>query len=84
MPAQDTGGSQFFLTFRPTEHLDGSHTVFGRVIEGDDVLAKLARTQDAQGRPVPGVEPDIIVKAEVLRKRDHPYVPETLPDPRGR
>jgi len=81
---EDTGGSQFFLTFRPTDHLDGRHTVFGRVIEGDDVLAKLVRTQDAQGRPVPGVEPDTIVKAEVLRKRDHPYVAEMLPGPRGR
>lgn len=81
---QDTGGSQFFLTFRPTEHLDGKHTVFGRVIEGDEVLAKLARTQDGQGQPVPGVEPSRIVKAEAVRKRDHAYVPETLPDPKGR
>lgn len=79
---KDTGGSQFFLTFRPTEHLDGKHTVFGRVIAGDEVLAKLARTQDEQGRPVPGVEPDRILKAEVLRKRSHPYEPKTLPDPR--
>jgi len=80
----DTGGSQFFLTFRPTDHLDGRHTVFGRVIEGDDVLAKLVRTQDSQGRPVPGVEPDTIMKAEILRKRDHSYAAETLPGPRGR
>jgi cyclophilin family peptidyl-prolyl cis-trans isomerase len=79
---RDTGGSQFFLTFRPTEHLDGKHTVFGRVISGFDVLPKLARTQDGQGRPVQGIEPDKIVKAEVLRKRNHPYVPATLPDPR--
>jgi len=73
----DTGGSQFFLTFRPTEHLDGKHTVFGRVIDGFDVLPKLARTSDDQGRPVSGVQPDKIVKAEVLRKRNHPYVPQT-------
>jgi cyclophilin family peptidyl-prolyl cis-trans isomerase len=79
---QDTGGSQFFLTFRPTEHLDGKHTVFGRVIAGDEVLAKLVRTQDGQGRPVPGVEPDKILKAEVLRKRDHAYDPVTIPGPR--
>ncbi len=79
---KDTGGSQFFLTFAPTEHLDGKHTVFGRVIEGFDVLPRLARTQDPQGRPVAGVEPDRIVKATVLRKRPHPYEPKTLPDPR--
>jgi cyclophilin family peptidyl-prolyl cis-trans isomerase len=80
---RDTGGSQFFLTFRPTDHLDGKHTVFGRVIEGFDVLPKLMRTTDDQGRPVAGVQPDTIVKAEVLRKRNHPYVPETKPDTRS-
>jgi cyclophilin family peptidyl-prolyl cis-trans isomerase len=80
---KNTGGSQFFLTFRPTEHLDGRHTVFGRVIEGFDVLPKLARTQDAEGRSMPGIKPDTIVKAKVLRKRDHAYDPKTLPDPRN-
>ena len=79
---KDTGGSQFFLTFRPTEHLDGKHTVFGRVLAGEDVLPKLVRTQDAEGQPVPGVQPDKIQKAEVIRKRDHAYLPKTLPDPR--
>jgi len=78
----NTGGSQFFLTFRPTEHLDGKHTVFGRVIDGFDVLPKLMRTQDDQGLPVAGVVPDKITKAVVVRKRNHPYTPATLPDPR--
>lgn len=81
---RNTGGSQFFLTFRPTEHLDGKHTVFGRVISGFDVLPKLLRTQDEQGRPVPGLKPDTIVKAEVIRRRNHPYEPKTLPDPRAK
>ena len=81
---KDSGGSQFFLTFRPTDHLDGRHTVFGRVIAGDDVLSKLARTQDAEGQPVPGIKPDTILKGEVVRKRDHAYTPDTLPNPRGR
>jgi len=76
---KDTGGSQFFLTFRPTEHLDGKHTVFGRVIEGDEVLARIQRTQNKEGRPIPAVKPDTILKAEVVRKRDHAYEPQTIP-----
>ncbi|MFM7207533.1 MAG: peptidylprolyl isomerase [Planctomycetaceae bacterium] len=78
----NTGGSQFFLTFRPTEHLDGKHTVFGRVIEGFEVLPRIMRTTDDQGRSLPGVQPDTITKAIVVRKRNHPYVPQTLPDPK--
>lgn len=70
---KDTGGSQFFLTFVPTAHLNGKHTVFGRVIEGMDVLEKLHRIDPSE--PVPGVKPDTIIKMEVLRKRDHEYKP---------
>lgn len=77
----NTGGSQFFLTFRPTEHLDGKHTVFGRVIEGFDVLPRLTRTE---GEMASGAPPDTIVKAVVVRKRSHPYEPKTQPDPRKR
>ncbi len=74
---RDTGGSQFFLTFVPTKHLDGKHTVFGRVIEGFEVLAKLQRRDPDAANPP---QPDMIVKAEVIRKRDHEYKPETLPE----
>jgi cyclophilin family peptidyl-prolyl cis-trans isomerase len=75
---KDTGGSQFFLTFRPTEHLDGRHTVFGRITDGFDVLPKLVRTEG----PFAGAAPDRIIKAEVIRKGDRDYTPVTLPDPR--
>ena len=70
---RDTGGSQFFLTFVPTPHLNARHTAFGRVIEGLDVLAKLQRIDpEAEGSKP---DPDKIVKAEVIRKRDHEYKP---------
>ncbi|MBI2826059.1 MAG: peptidylprolyl isomerase [Planctomycetia bacterium] len=77
---KDTGGSQFFLTFVPTPHLDEAqapHTVFGRVIEGMDVLTALTRRDPTkQNQP----DADKIIKATVLRKRDHAYEPKTVPD----
>lgn len=35
--------SQFFLTFRATPHLDGKHTVFGKLVGGEDVLGAIER-----------------------------------------
>ena len=62
-----TGGSQFFITHVPTAHLNGLHTVFGRVISGLDV----ARS----------IEPnEVIESVTVLRKRDHEYIPQKLPE----
>ncbi len=37
----NSGSCQFYITLRPTPHLDGSYTVFGRVIEGMDVVKQL-------------------------------------------
>ncbi|KAK4052653.1 cyclophilin peptidyl-prolyl cis-trans isomerase Cyp8 [Microbotryomycetes sp. JL201] len=50
----NTNGSQFFLTLRPTPHLDGKHTVFGRLVGGDDVLGKIERVpcDTATDRPL--------------------------------
>lgn len=73
---RDTGGSQFFLTFRPTRHLDGQHTVFGRVVKGMEVLAKIQRRDPENPQ---GPEPDKIVEGKVLRKRNHPYEPKKTP-----
>jgi cyclophilin family peptidyl-prolyl cis-trans isomerase len=74
---RDTGGSQFFLTFVPLQHLDGRNTVFGRVIAGMDVLAKLQR-RDLDDKEAPRA--DRILDAEVIRKRPHEYKPQVMPD----
>ncbi len=45
-----TDGSQFFLTFVPTPWLDGKHTIFGQVVEGEDVLKTLEASGSQRGR----------------------------------
>jgi len=39
----NTNGSQFFITFDKTPHLNRKHTVFGRVEKGHDILRKMER-----------------------------------------
>ena len=68
--APDSGGSQFFLCFIPTVHLNGQHTVFGRVIEGLEVLSELQRI-NPEGRNLPA--PDRIVEARILRGEPTPF-----------
>ena len=45
----DTNGSQFFITYAPTEHLNGIHTIFGFLVSGMDVVDSLTNPSTVEG-----------------------------------
>jgi peptidylprolyl isomerase len=55
----DTNGSQFFITFVNTPWLDGKHTVFGEVLEGQE----LVKTMEGVGSPSGKTAKDVVIKA---------------------
>ena len=47
----NSNGSQFFITFKKVPHLDGKHTVFGKIVKGFDTLEKMESIQTTSQKP---------------------------------
>lgn len=61
----NTGGSQFFITLVETPWLNGHHAIFGKVVEGMDIVEKIGKVKtDASDRPLNDV---IMEKVEVVK-----------------
>ncbi|CAO1312947.1 unnamed protein product [Diamesa hyperborea] len=60
----NTNGSQFFITFRSCKHLDGKHTIFGKIVGGLDTLTEMERVEvDNKDNPIEDIK---IVSAQIF------------------
>jgi peptidyl-prolyl cis-trans isomerase A (cyclophilin A) len=61
----NTNGSQFFITLAPTTWLTGKHTIFGEVVEGQNVAEKIvAQPRNSQDKP----KKDVVLKSVVVER----------------
>ena len=60
---RQSSGSQFYITTGSPRHLDRQHTIFGRLVEGEDVLAKIEEAPVEGERPV---DPVVVLSTEIL------------------
>jgi len=62
---RDTNGSQFFITFRATPHLNGGYTIFGEVTEGMETVNGLTRRDPSKN---PDFEGDVMESVAITEK----------------
>ena len=61
----NTGSCQFFITDGTPEHLNGKHTIFGQVVEGQDVVSQIAGTpRNSEDRPLT----PMVIKSLLIRR----------------
>ena len=72
----DSAGSQFFIMHKDAPHLDGAYAAFGKIVEGMEVVDKIARTAtDYSDRPI---EAQVMKTVEVETFGEDYPEPETL------
>ncbi len=71
-----TNGSQFFITYEPTPWLNGLHTIFGEVIEGQEVLESLSLRD-----PMAASEPGDLIETITIEEAESSELPTPTPAP---
>jgi cyclophilin family peptidyl-prolyl cis-trans isomerase len=81
MTDYDSGSAQFFFDLLASPPMNGEYCVFGRVIEGMEVLGELTKidlsSKDAK-EEYAGINPDSMVRVEIVRQRNSSYIPKPL------
>ena len=77
----DSGGSQFFIAVTDQPALDGQYTIFGRVVEGMEVVQKISEAAtDANGRVAERIEMTHVTIRDAPPAEPEPFVAETVED----